>query len=239
MGKNSVTCYTCGGVGTSEGCPECGKKSVEVTKIFSDIPTDFTVNAGKIPLEYINMAFDPNLLISSHKQFEANAKFLRYVKQLEKVLQIFESGKIPNQSAIFIADRGFGKRIFAYNCLKFAAKNGFSISPIIDNTELKRINIISSDNYKSSFLYNKTSIEDILTADVLFMTVDCDNFGTALRTIESVMDKRCRLGKSTFVISRFSLDKMSVFDKDNDYISMIENTRQVNNKKYPVIIKAL
>lgn len=234
-----VTCYTCSGVGIKGGCPECGKDLKEITKIFSDIPSDSTINSGKIPEEYINMAFEGIKLIDSHKQLEFNDKFQRYVNQLEKVLQIFESGKIPNQSAIFIADRGFGKRIFAYNCLKFAARNGYSICPIIDNTELKRLSIISSDNYKSSYLYNKLSIDEILTSDVLFITVDCDNYGTALRTIESIMDKRCRFNKPTFVISRFSLSQMSVFDKDSEYISLIENTRQVNNKKYPVIIKAM
>lgn len=231
-------CFTCAGKGMKDGCPECGKTLEEiVTKKFIASASDGIAKAGAIPEEYINIAWDTNKLIQDKPDNVKNSDiFKRYVKQLEAVMQIFENGKIPNQSAIFIAPQQYGKRTFGYTCLKLAARNGFSIAPILDNTEIKRISVLSSDQYKSAYLYGKTPIEDIVTADVLFMTIDMDNFGTALRTVESLMDKRSRQGKSTFVLSRFTLEQMSLFDKDKTFKGLIEKTRQSNNKKFPAII---
>lgn len=233
-----MRCYTCAGKGAKGGCPECGKTYEEVyTTKFVARASDEAIKSGAIPDEYINIAWDTSKLLKDKPEsLKSSDIFKRYVQQLEAVLQIFENGNVPNQSAIFIAPQQFAKRIFAYTCLKYAVNHGFSIAPILDNTEIKRISILSSDQYKSAYLYGKTPIESIVTADVLFMTVDVDNYGTALRTIESIMDKRSRQGKSTFVLSRFSLEAMSMFDKDKTYKGLLEKNRDANNKKFPVII---
>lgn len=229
-------CYVCGGKGTADGCPDCGKKFTDVTKIFSTIATDKMIKYADIPKAYVNMPWSTQQLIDTHPNIIYEDKFKRYYTQLEKILSIFAEGKIPNQSAIIIANRAMGKRIFAYNCLKLAAEHGFSICPILDNTEVKYISLKSATQPDSKYLFNHISLEKILFSDVLFLSVDYDNYSSALRTIESIMDKRARFDKPTFIISRYNLSKLSYYDRNDSYLTLFEDSRKVNNLKFPVII---
>lgn len=229
-------CYICGGKGTAEGCPDCGKKFTDVTKIFTTVATDKMIKYADIPKAYVNMSWSTQQLIDTHPGIIYEDKFKRYYTQLEKILSIFAEGKIPNQSAIIIADRAMGKRIFAYNCLKLAAKHGYSICPILDNTEVKYISLKSASDPNSKYLFNHISLERIIFSDVLFLSVDYDNYSSALRTIESIMDKRARFDKPTFIISRYNLANLAYHDNNNGYISLFEDSRKINNLKFPVII---
>ena len=228
-------CYTCRGRGLLSGCPTCGK-FLSTSKVTKPVVTSELLNSEYIPNEYASIEWDCDILKGSHITLSDNKNFLHYCEQLTKIVNIFSKGELPNQSAIIIAPRGMGKQTFAYNCLRKALMNGYSISPIIDNTELKRINVISSDKPYSKYLWKMVTIEELLTNDVLFVTVDSDNYSTSLRTIESIMNKRARLGKTTFAISRYSLSKMSQYDGKGSYTSFVDTTRKNNNKKYPVII---
>ena len=168
-----------------------------------------------------------------------DSQFNIYCEQLTKIFNIFDNGSIPNQSVIVIAGRGMGKMTFAYTCMRQALEHGYSVCQVLDNTQLKRINILSADRPKNNYTYRLPSIDDVENSDVLFITVDIDNYSTALRTIESVMRKRMMIGKSTFVLSRFGLDAMSQFEKKDSYLTLMESRRKYNNRKYPVILKCL
>ena len=50
------------------------------------------------------------------------------------------------------------------------------------------------------------------------------------------MDKRARQSKSTFIISRYSLDEMSMFQQKRSYLTLLDSTGKLNNRKYPVVI---
>lgn len=232
MGK----CYRCGGKGEYGGCPVCGtnlslggKGAVAVTSEVLD--------AHIIPKEYADVQWDKTILESTHPYKMNNADFINYINQTEKIFKIFQKGELPQQSAILIADRGMGKMTLAYVCMRYALQHGYSVCPILDNMQIKRISCLSSDNPKSYALYRQPSIEDILYKDVLFITIDKDNYATALRTVESIIDKRARVGNATFVLSRFGLDAMSQFEKKDSYLTLQESTRRFNNKKYPVIVQ--
>jgi len=232
-----MICYSCRDKGMINGCPKCGKKLALGNK-GNVVVTEELLETNAIPKEYIDIQWDIDELKSSHG-FINDAKFNNYCDQLTKIYNVFNSGLLPQQSAIVIAGRGMGKMTFAYMCMKSALSNGYSVCPVLDNTQIKRINELSADKPKSWNMYKLPSIEEIINSDVLFITIDIDNYSSALRTIESVMLKRARVGRSTIILSRYSLDSMSMFDKKNSYMTLVDNTRSYNNKKYPVIISCL
>lgn len=229
-----MKCYRCGDKGEIGGCPDCGKVLALGQKGNVTI-TEEVLDRHVIPTEYLNVTWDVDLFKRSHPLLIDSQKGEYYIDQLTKIIDIFKRGELPQQSAIIISERGMAKKTFGYICMKLAIANGYSVCPMLDNTEIKRINELSADNYKSWALYKLPKIEDVIGSDVLFLTVDYDRYSTALRTIESVIDKRARHGRATIVLTRFSLKAMSQYEKDK-YISLIEQTRGYNNKKYPVII---
>lgn len=230
-------CRRCGGSGTYEGCPVCGKIKDQTEKQI--VLTETVVESQLIPKEYLGVEWDIQKLIHNHQELVEDEHFKRYSSQLKKIHEIFSRGEVPNKSAIILANRGMSKITFAYSCMQLALQYGHKVCRLIDNTQLKRINVLSSDNPNSWILRELPSIEEIETSDVLFLTIDKDNYGTALRTIESIMEKRARYEKSTFIISRYSLDKMSQFEKKNSYYSLMDYTGLNNPRKYPVIINGL
>ena len=60
--------------------------------------------------------------------------------------------------------------VFAYSCMQHAVSNGFSVGPILDTVELKRVLTLAGDNpqYK---LNGTLNYEDYVMADVLFVIV--------------------------------------------------------------------
>lgn len=232
-------CLYCRGKGTLDGCPKCGKKmsfggagAVEVT---AEILEKFT-----IPAEYLQTEWDDQVLLEDHPTKIKNKSFQRYMKELGKLMEIFRSGLPIKQSAIILAPRRYGKQTFANCCLKEALAHGFSILPILDNTQIKRINVLSADRPATDYMrLSKYTIEDLTQADICFMTIDADNFRSAFRTIDSLMDKRARMGKPTFVLSRFTLQDMSDYDSRKAYLGLVDKHRTNNHLRYPVIVNAL
>lgn len=230
-----MVCYACRDKGAVGGCSVCGKKISICGKGATTVTTEL-LQKSSIPAEYKDVVWDKELLMYTHPHKSDNEDFRIYCDQLTKIQNIFRNGELPQQSAIIIAERAMGKLTFAYICMRYALENGYTVCPILDNTQIKRIKSISSDNPRSYALYRQPTVEEIQYSDVLFITVDKDNYGSALRTIESVIDERARLSLSTFVISRFSLASMSQFEKKGSYETLQESTRRYNNKKFPSII---
>ena len=231
-----MECYTCRDKGMVGGCPDCGKVFSLGKKGSVKVSAEM-LDKALIPKEYLSVLWDREILESQHPQKLSEESFKHYVDQLTKLYGIFASGRIPDQSAIIIAERGMGKMTLAYVCMRLALENGYSVCPLLDNTQIKRINELSADKPNNYYLYQMPKIEEIIGSDVLFMTVDKDRYSTALRTIESIIDKRARRSLSTFVITRFSLETMSQFEAKNSYFTLQDFTRSFNNKKYPIIIK--
>lgn len=231
-----ISCYRCKDKGIFGGCPDCGK-TLGLGAKGSVVVTTELLEKHIIPIEYQDILWDRKILEGSHGLKLDSPDFKVYCDQLTRIYEIFQKGELPQQSAIIIAERGMGKLTLAYTCMKQALSHGYSVCPILDNTQIKRINELSSDNVKSYALFKQPKIEDLLYSDVAFITVDKDRYTTALRTIESIIDKRARLGNATFVLTRFGLDAMSQFEKRDSYKTLLETTRSYNNKKFPAIIQ--
>lgn len=227
-------CRHCMDKGLPKGCPECGKTLTSVKSVLDVSPTQ--LEKISIPTEYVNAVWDTDKLKNTHPLALSDNMFINYCNELEKLVNIFTSGNIPKTSGIIIAKRGYGKKFLAYTCMKAALANGYTVCPMLDNTQLKRINQLSSENPTSWVLKYLPSIDEVTYSDVLFITVDIDNYKTALRTIESIIDKRARQSKPTFIISRYTPEEMSMYEKRGSYLTLLDPTGSNNNKKYPALI---
>lgn len=228
-------CLTCRGKGMLGGCPACGMEA-SVNAPSKSIEPE-VLDACAIPTYYQGLIWSKQILLDTHQDARSKGLLERYAEQLQRIYEIFSRGGIPDKSFFVIAPKNMGKQTWAYCCMQEALKHSHTVVPIIDNTQYKRLNIISSDRISSKFLKDlQYTIEDYNTADVMFMTIDPDNFQSSYRTIESVLSKRSRAGKATFVISRYTLEQMSLPDYTNTFSRNIQASQLQDRNKYVVII---
>lgn len=229
-----IRCFVCRDEGKPGGCPACGKvlypngqPAVEVT------PELLEEAKCPIPDTYMHRTWDSSILMNTFPELQKSRIFTQYVSQLDKIYNIFASGHLPNQSVMIIAPRRRAKLTFAYCCMKQALSYGYTVAPILDTSELKRLNILSADRYFSKELKELDyTIESIIDADVMFLTVDIDNFQSSYRTIDTFVNKRARRGKSTFILSRYTVEQISLTDYNDTFDSIIDKTRMQDKQKY-------
>lgn len=219
------------------GCPSCGKSIAEESDVFSELVSDEVLETIAIPSFYKGVVWNKQTFLSAHKDDLASSSIERYAELLTRIHNIFSSGKIPNKSFIITAHSGMGKLTWAYSCMQEALRNGFTVMPILDNTQYKRLSIISSDRITSRFLKQYSfSIDEYNNADVVFLAIDPDNFQGSYRTVSSLAYKRARLGKQTFIISRFTTAQMSILDyEDNFKTTLTVQPGRDRNKYFEVI----
>lgn len=227
-------CLTCRDQGLVGGCPSCGKELV-VRKVQVELTPDM-INKAAIPDYYVGNRWSKQTLIDSHKDILAVSVLEKYAETLDRMHRIFASGKIPDKSCIIISQHGMGKLVWAYSCMQEALKFNHSVVPILDNTQYKRLNLLSSDRMYSKALKQDYTIEDYNEADVMFMTIDPDNFQGSYRTVESILSKRSRAGKPTFVLSRYTIEQMSIIDFSHTFSSTITANAMQDRNKYVLVI---
>lgn len=242
--KGMFDCYICRDGELNIDCADCSRKKKEGSRVIKEIMQTTDYDKLLIPLNYRGVDFNRDTLLSTHPDLTTNGKFLEYVKNLDKIHEIIKYGKIPAKSGIFIAPRTFAKITFAYSCLQHAELNGLKTFPILDTQELSRFLILSEEKPFSpikglgedfSWTY-----EDFLTADLVFITVSKGYYNKkSYAIIEQAMDMRSRRGKSTFILSAFSLNTLTAFDNKGKSARMIDSTLKNNPQRYPAIIQFL
>lgn len=252
-------CFTCGNNGlVGKVCPECGHppagdKTAEVKKMnsFSQVKsnTETTLveegSAEIIQPSYKGIFWNRRTLENDNtdklaEKFDLGDKgndklFVRFLDQLTKLDGIFKSGGIPNKSVYIIAPPGYSKTIFAYSCMQYAEANGYSVAPLIDTVELKRLLILASEklDYK---LYGKFSYDDYVSSDVVFVTVTHTYYRyDAYSALDELINRRARLGLATFIISRYSLATLYKWDKYNS-LDSLKTSYSKDGMKYPAVI---
>lgn len=241
-------CFTCGGKGfLDKTCPECGREptneSINLDKIENVGEFVKNVNGTMIPSKYHGvfwrketLEIDNSAKLAKYNGIDYDDRlFIRYADQLEKINTIFAENRIPHKSAIIIAPAGYSKITFAYSCMQRALNAGFSVAPLLDTGELKRVLILASENprYKVN---NCLSYDDYIMSDVLFVTVTkLYTHNEAYQTIQELIDRRSRKGLSTFVLSRFSLEEMSRTDRSQSFNAIKKVS--TDDFKYPAIIQ--
>lgn len=234
-----MICFTCQDKGLIGGCPSCGKILGQEIRETSSFLESGVSSELHIPESYMQIEWSKRTLERTHPNYTSNPNFVRFADTMEKVLEEFKYGRIPNQSALLIAGKGFSKQIWAYTCMRYAQNAGYSVVPYLDTSELKFINHATASGISSKELRSYPSMLDIIESDVMFLTVDPDNYGTALRTIDSLLSKRARRSKSTFVLSRATIRQMCWFESTQNYSAYLEPTRMIDNRRYPVIVSLI
>lgn len=251
-------CFTCGNNGLLDRvCPECGHPRVGDTsaklKKMSDpesiqFKTEDSVlekNGFKIiPDCYDGVFWSRKKLENEHtdklpEKFDIpNASndrlFVHFLDQLTKLDNIFRQGGIPDKSVYIIAPSGYSKTIFAYSCMQYALANDYTVAPLIDTIELKRLLILSSENLNYK-LYGKFLYDDYITNEVVFITVTHTYYRyDAYSALEELLNRRARLGLSTFILSRYSLETLYKWDKFNT-LDSLKNSDSKDFRKYPAV----
>lgn len=220
-----MKCLCCDDKGTLQGCPYCGKKFVKQT-----IVPDFEVTdemLSLIPQQYRDV-WDSSKLRSQFPDLENNKFFCGYVDKLDKLVETFQKGLLPQRSTIIMSSVGLGKTRVAYYCMALANQHGYTVGPLIDNTEYRRLNNLSTDNqlYKEFLKYNKhlPTIETIVQSDVQFLTIDPCNFKDSYIDIMSLLSKRDRLGKPTIILSQYNVNQITYSDYSSSFSKLVSNT---------------
>ena len=231
-----MKCLACRDMGMpGKGCPSCGKIKGSVKPVVE--VTEGLIKNLCIPDQYVGVTWNEEKLREDYPQFSSNKSFEHYVRALAKIYDRFTHGVIPYQSAFIIAPRRMSKLTWAYACIQQGLKHGFTVAPILDNTQYHRISVLSSQKPDSAYLRKfNYSIEDIENADVLFLTVDKANYHGSIRVFDSIIDKRTRIGKPVFILSRMPLIELT----KGDYYSatgLVDRERRNNILKYPAFIE--
>lgn len=161
--------------------------------------------------------------------------FVRFLDQLTKIDGIFKEGGIPNKSVYIIAPPGYSKTVFAYSCMQHALANGYSVAPLIDTIELKRLLVLASEklDYK---LYGRFSYDDYMSSDVVFVTVTHTYYRyDAYSVLDELINRRARLGLATFILSRYSLKTLYKWDKLGS-LDSLKNSSSKDGRKYPSVV---
>ena len=154
--------------------------------------------------------------------------FVRFLDQLTKIDGIFKEGGIPNKSVYIIAPPG-------YSSMQHALANGYSVAPLIDTIELKRLLVLASEklDYK---LYGRFSYDDYMSSDVVFVTVTHTYYRyDAYSVLDELINRRARLGLATFVLSRYSLKTLYKWDKLGS-LDSLKNSSSKDGRKYPSVV---
>lgn len=252
-------CFTCGGAGlVGKVCPECGHSPagarssvIEKMDSFSQVKanTETTLveesSAEIIQPAYRGVFWSRRKLENDNteklaEKFDLGDKkndrlFVRFLDQLTKLDGIFRDGGIPNKSVYIIAPPGYSKTIFAYSCMQYAEASGYSVAPLIDTVELKRLLILASEKLEYK-LYGKFSYDEYVSCDVVFVTVTHTYYRyDAYSALDELINRRARLGLATFIISRYSLNTLYKWDKYNS-LDSLKNSFSKDGMKYPAVV---
>lgn len=234
-------CFVCGGNGFfDKDCPSCGRqaKVKSMNLDMRDDVEDFVSNPKMaiIPDHYKGVIWMSEVLMTSKPEKEKDFAFKDFVKKLEVVNNVFAKGVLSRQSAIIIAPAGYSKMTFAYSCMQRAIDNGFTVAPLLDTVEIKRVLTLAGENpnYK---ICRKINYDDYIMSDVLFATVTkLPAREWAYEVIQELIDRRARKGLSTFIISRYDLSEISKKDYSNQFAATATAVSD-DACKYPAIIR--
>jgi hypothetical protein len=245
-------CFECGGNGFPDrNCPSCHKPALNKVKNIEDIEDKDafikSVSAISVPEKYIGIFWNSTELEKSHvellgEQFGIEGRgndwqFVRFIDNLKRVNDAFSDKKLPSKSAIIVAPAGFSKMVFAYSCMQKALSNGFTVAPLLNTIELKRLIVLAAENPRYK-LNNCIDFDEYIMSDVCFITVTkMHQREWAYEVIQEIMDIRSRKGLSTFVMSRFDINEISYRDRSNSFD--IIKRKGTDSYKYPAIIRYL
>lgn len=240
MNKRAIAlCPRCGNKGLPGGCPSCKRDSNKIVLNTVKERKAFIKKTkyALIPENYVGKLWNRQVLIDCHPELCNDVDFLQQTKILEDFYVIIkDKGIVPRASLFFSAPSQSSKWIFAYSCMQAALTHNLKVAPLLDNIEVQRFLYFSGQKpeYK---LYGWLTYEDYIQSDILFVSItklDCHTY--AYTSISDLIARRARLGKPTFVISKWKIQEIAQDSRDSDYSLMIDNTGAGDRLKYPNFI---
>lgn len=231
-------CIECGGLGLSGGCSKCGVNSDKLN-IKEEKKEQFISKArySSIPDQYIGKVWSKSVLLDNNPQRDNDLRFKRFCDNLDKLHSKFSQGEFYNKSVFISAPSRTSKSVFSYSCMQFALKAGYSVAPILDTLELKRLLVSSA--YNDKFKINKfITYDEYITKDIVFIFITKSDYYTdSFTTILDILSRRSRLGLPTFILSKFTLKEISQDSVDKNYSQLTEVFSGEDSLKYPVILE--
>lgn len=223
-------CYNCGGKGfVGRPCEVCGKirevKKVDKIKKY---------NNKIIPEFYHDVTWSRGELLKDKRN---NSYLDEFINELEKITLSIKNGILPKNSYLIVAPPFYGKKTWAYTCMRYAIDKGYKVAPLLDTQEYKRLVVLGSEKPRYE-LYNSIDIDKYLTSDLVVLSVVKDQYLTeAFASILSILDKRDRLGKPTIIISEFDVRTISLRDYTKSFQRYIEYGSTRPSNKCPKLIE--
>lgn len=220
-------CHKCNNEGMEGGCPRCGRTPRSVV---AHATLNLELPADIIPSSYQGMVWEKPVAddLPLHlRQFD---------DALERVYNMFLSGKIPKFSMFIGAPPKSDKNKFAYCCMQTAFAQKFSVAPLLSTADWRRLQKVSQINpfYK---LYGKYQWDTLISLDVVFMFVDhSDERFDEIPLMKSVLDTRAAFELPTFIISDYQLNELVPrYDKES-YLAIHNPADKRDYFRYPVVI---
>ncbi len=225
--EKSKVCHLCNNEGKPGGCPRCGltpRSATSIKMLSLDVPTDI------IPTPYQGVLWEkPN-------EPDKPLRFQQFDDSLEKVNNLFLSGKVPSFSMFIGAPPKSGKNNFAYSCMQTALAQKFSVAPLLSTADWRRLQKVSQMNpfYK---LYGKYKWDDLISLDVVFMFVDhSDEKYDEIPLLKSVLDSRAAFCLPTFIISDYKLNDLVPAWNKESYSAIYNSADNRDYYRYPVVL---
>lgn len=232
-----MECLMCRDKGKLGGCPRCGKvlnlkgndeqhlKASEMTRMC-------------IPKNYLKNEWNSLILEKDYVQFCDDAKFKFYLQQLNKCYTMLKEGEIPNISALVTSPIGFGKTTWAYNCMIQAKQHNYSIVPLIDTSQMRRMLLTATERPEWSNSLAGYGYNEYLTSDFLIVQVAMGpEYVYAYETIVNLVNSRSRIGKPTIFISNYSVRELISQDKKKILLKLLNGGTNVDPLKYLINIE--
>lgn len=222
-------CIVCQGLGSVGGCPRCGTVLERVTRTL----TEAEQKTNLIPPNMKGVEWSSLTFWTDHESERKNHNTVKVVMQLEKIYgNYYSKGINIDRSVLLIAPGCFGKTHFVYACMRKAILSGLSCTPYYDTQEVKRIFGLSGEKPYSEY---GMRYENLVKADVCFVTVcKSEQRRLASSVLSDLIDKRSRVGKPTFVMSRFAMSELTRYDNPNSLAVMASAARN-DSREYDAL----
>jgi hypothetical protein len=240
-------CYTCDNQGFEDKvCPKCGREPLSLNlRVRTDKQLEEYIDhmrVVRVPEEYIGNEWSMEVFWRSHtdklddRGRPRNKILQHYVEVLDDIHAIFAEGRIPKASGIIISPNTFAKKVWAFSCMQHAIDRNYSVAPMLDTLELNRLVVLGAQDLKYK-LYGEIDYDTYMMCDVMFITVTKTEYRkSAYSVLQEVFDRRSRKGLRTFVLSEYSIEDISSWDRSGNFIKMKKSLEGENKVKIPAII---
>jgi hypothetical protein len=222
----------CRDVGKVGGCPRCGRvlnlKSTDKIHISAK-----TAEMSGIPKHYLTNTWDSTILKKDHEQYCDDVDFNAYVNNLDACYKGLCEGRLPKISALIASPFGYGKTTWAYNCLLQAKANGFTIAPLVDTAQVRRLLLIATERPEWHNMINGCNYNDFVNADLMIVCISTGpEYVYAYETIVNLVNMRSRIGKATLFLSNYSIRELIGQDKKMMLIKLLNGGTNVDPLKF-------